>query len=123
MDDIRPTKEQTEAALRAGWTAEEAARGYTVVNYDGTGLLQIEAIGEMGVFGSDDEACFQAARDGVKIIPVEELPQGFDRRYFGWIDTAENRAAIAAYAQKQDFHIENPAQKKRKKAPRARRSR
>lgn len=97
MNDTRPTKEQTEAAIRAGWTPEEAARGYTVVDYDGTGLLQIEAIGEMRVFDSDEAACLQAVRDGVKIIPVNELPARFERRYFGWIDTKENRAAIAAY--------------------------
>lgn len=116
MNDIRPTKEQTEAAVRAGWMPEEAARGYTTVDYDGTGLLEIQAIDEMRVFDSDEAACLQAARDGVKIIPVNELPAGFERRYFGWIDTKENRAAIAAYVKERQApqHKHNPRKKRHK---------
>ena len=77
-----------------------------MVNYDGTGMLEIQRIDEMGVFESDDEAVDQAIRDGYKIIPVEELPKEFDRRYPGWIDTPENRAAIQAYT---DLHIKSAA--------------
>ena len=36
-------------------------------------------------------------KDGIAIIPVDELPENFTRRYFGWIDTPENRERIAAF--------------------------
>lgn len=54
-------------------------------------------------FGADFEntdylAAKEAKRIGFcKIIPVKELPKGFDMRYFGWIDTLENRKAIENY--------------------------
>ena len=75
----------------------QVKNGYGIFNYDGTGMMEIQRIDEMGVFATDDEAVDQAIRDGYKVIPVEELPKGFDRRYPGWIDTPENRAAIQAY--------------------------
>ncbi len=121
MDDIRPTIEQTEAAVRAGWTQEEAARGYAIVDYDGTGLLHIEAIGEMCVFDSDEAACLQAARDGVKIIPVSQLPKNFEWRYFGWLDTKENRDAIIAHTKRYCTpQHQRPRHRKRHKGGRSR---
>ena len=121
MDDIRPTVEQTEAAVRAGWTQEIAERGYAVVDYDGTGLLHIEAIDEMRVFDSDEAACLQAARDGVKIIPIDQLPKNFEWRYFGWLDTKENRNAITAYTKKYCVpRKQRPRRKKRHKGGRSR---
>lgn len=70
--------------------------GYAVTQCDCIGL-EIERIDDERVFPSDEEAVEQAIKDGVKIIPVEELPENFDRRYLGWIDTSENRAAIQKY--------------------------
>lgn len=80
------------------WGVEDVNNGYAVFDYDCTGMLQIEAIGDVWGNDADDEAMVaQAIKDGVKIIPVEELPEKFDRRYLGWIDTPENRQKIEEY--------------------------
>ena len=70
---------------------------YDIFDFDGTGMLEIEKIDEENVFTDDEEAVEQAIKDGIKIIPIEELPENFDRRYLGWIDTEENRKRIAEY--------------------------
>lgn len=80
------------------WGVELVNKGYSIFNYDGTGMLQIEEIDVVYAFnGNDDKAARQAAQDGIKIIPIKELPINFDRKYFGWIDTPENRMAIQEY--------------------------
>ena len=73
------------------------SRGYDIFDFDGTGMLEIEKIDEMNMFDSDKDAVEQAIKDGIKIIPVEELPENFDRKYLGWIDTPENRETIKRY--------------------------
>ena len=75
-------------------------KGYDIFDFDGTRMLEIEKIDELNMFESDDEAVKQAIKDGVKIIPIEELPENFDRKYLGWIDTEENRKAIKAYCER-----------------------
>lgn len=70
--------------------------GYAIADCMGIGD-EIEMISDDGVFESDEEAVQQAIKDGVKLIPVEELPENFDRRYLGWIDTPENRQKILSY--------------------------
>ena len=72
-------------------------KGYDIFDFDGTGTLEIEKIDEENVFTDDEEAVEQAIKDGIKIIPIEELPENFDRKYLGWIDTEENRKRIAEY--------------------------
>ena len=72
-------------------------KGYDIFDFDGTGMLEIEKIDEENVFTDDEEAVEQAIKDGIKITPIEELPENFDRRYLGWIDTEENRKRIAEY--------------------------
>lgn len=79
---------------------EDMTKGYTIADFDGTGLLEIQRVDAAGIFESDDEATEQAIKDGVKVIPVEELPEKFERRYLGWIDTPENRKAIEEYCRK-----------------------
>lgn len=74
-------------------------KGYGVFDYDGTGLLEIQKLDNRNRFKTDEEAVTQAIKDGVKIIPVDELPWNFDRRYLGWIDTPENRVAIDKYCE------------------------
>ena len=76
------------------------SKGYEVTDYDGTGLLEIQTVDLDGIFETDSEAVKQAIKDGIKIIPVEELPKNFERLYLGWIDTLENRKRIEAYAGK-----------------------
>lgn len=71
-------------------------KGYGIVDFDGTGMLEIQTL-DLLKFASDDEAVEQAVKDGIKIIPVKELPENFERRYYGWVDTPENRKRIAEY--------------------------
>lgn len=78
------------------WGIDNCNKGYAIFNFDGTGMLEIEAIADVGCF-DDDEATEQAIKDGIKIIPIEELPENFDRKYLGWIDTEENRKRINEY--------------------------
>lgn len=81
---------------------EVEPKGYAAVDYDGTGMLEIQRIDDEAVFPDDEAAVAQAIKDGVAIIPVDELPENFDRRYLGWIDTPENRERIRAYCGKED---------------------
>ena len=81
------------------WGVELCNKGYDIFNYDGLGLLEIEAISDVDAF-DDDEAVNHAIADGVKIIPVEELPEKFDKKFLGWIDTPENRRNILEYVDK-----------------------
>ena len=110
----KPTKEQIEWAMDDGWSREVAERGYDIFDFDGIGLLEINRIDceyvgweDDGYTEVTDEDCaIEAERSGFcKIIPVDELPDPFiiygdDRRYFGWVDTPENRKAIKEYCDK-----------------------
>ena len=103
-----PTEEGIKYAMEQGWSKEQAERGFEIFNFDGTGMLEIEAITDCYIKGGydDDEASKEAERIGYcKIIPIDELPNpfiydGISRRYFGWIDTPENRKAIEDYCKK-----------------------
>lgn len=79
------------------WGIENCNKGYDIFDFDGTGLLEINRIDEVNAFEDDEEAVEQAIKDGVKIIPIEELPDNFDRKYLGWIDTKDNRKRITEY--------------------------
>lgn len=97
-----PTEEGIKFAMEYGWTREQAERGFEIFDFDGLGLLEIEAICDCYPDGDyDDEAAAkEAERIGYcKIIPVNELPDPFiingaSRRYYGWVDTPENRKQI-----------------------------
>lgn len=93
--NIRPTQRMIDIYID-DW-GENAKYGYAIFDFDGTGLLEIEMINDMEIFNGDEEAVEQAIKDGIKIIPIEELPDNFDRSYLGWIDTPENRKAIEGY--------------------------
>ena len=106
---IKPTEEQIECGMEWGWSREQCERGYDIFDYDGTGLLEINRIddvfvgfGEDGSTEVDDNDCaVEAERSGFcKIIPIDELPENFNRRYFGWIDTPENRNNIKKWCVK-----------------------
>lgn len=75
------------------------SKGYDIFDFDGTGMLEIQKIDTSKRFKNDEEAVEQAIKDGIKIIPVEELPENFDRRYLGWIDTEENRKQIKLWCE------------------------
>lgn len=70
---------------------------YFISDFDGTGMLEIQKNDENSVYQTDAEAVEAAVADGISIISVEELPETFDRRYFGWLDTPENRQKIKEY--------------------------
>lgn len=91
----RPTQEMIDAYI-SDW-GEVAKYGYAIFDFNCTGMLEIEMINAMEIFDGDEEAVKQAIKDGIKIIPIEELPDNFDRCYLGWIDTSENRKAIEEY--------------------------
>lgn len=93
--NIRPTQRMIDIYID-DW-GENAKYGYAIFDFDGTGLLEIGMINDMEIFNGDEEAVEQAIKDGIKIIPIEELPDNFDRSYLGWIDTPENRKAIEGY--------------------------
>lgn len=78
--------------------------GYNVTDFGGGGMLEIQMVDDMARFESDDEAVEAAMADGVRIIPVEELPECFERRYLGWLDTPANRERIAEWAESHDRH-------------------
>ena len=82
------------------WGVEIVNKGYDIFDYDGTGLLDIERIDEIGAFNTDKEATEQAIKDGIKIIPISELPINLceSMKFYGWIDTPENRKALEVYA-------------------------
>lgn len=61
---------------------------------------EIEACVSEGLFESDEDAVQQAIRDGIKLIPVKELPKNFECQYLGWIDTPKNRQMIANYCKR-----------------------
>lgn len=82
------------------WGKDVVNRGYDIFDWDGTGLLQIERIDEIGAFDGDEDAARDAENTGFcKIIPVSELPKDFSERYYCWIDTPENRKNIDMYCQ------------------------
>ena len=106
-----PTEDGVKFAMESGWTREQAKRGFEIFDYDGSGLLEIECIGDAYVekredghyystYFDDEEAAKEAERIGFcKIIPVDELPNPFiinenNCRWFGWVDTPENRKNI-----------------------------
>ena len=75
-------------------------KGYVIAAFDFTDMLEVERDDSMNVFEDDEQAVEAAVTDGIKIIPVDELPDNFDRRYYGWIDSPENRRAIQQYCDK-----------------------
>ena len=89
------------------WGIDAVNKGYDIFEFNFTGILEIEKIDDLQIFESDKEAVEQAIKDGVKIIPLDELPKEMVREglfYLGWIDTPENRKAIEDYCEMQNDH-------------------
>lgn len=82
------------------WGVDSVNKGYEIFDFNGTGMLEVNKINSVMAFCSSYYAVKQAIKDGIKIIPVEELPENFDRKYLGWIDTPENRNMIKKYCNK-----------------------
>lgn len=100
---VYPTEEEVSMLLDEGWSILQSVLGFGIFNYNGYGLLNVENI---GAFNCDEDEAKEAERIGYcKIIPVDELPynfyiDGYDARYFGWVDTPDNRKAIKEYCKK-----------------------
>lgn len=78
------------------WGIAGCNKGYAVFDSDNRGILQIEQIDDVNAFNGDNEkAVEQAIKDGIKIIPVEELPENMPDKWYGYIDTPKNRERIA----------------------------
>ena len=75
----------------------EVRKGYVIAAFNFTDMLEVERDDSMNVYENDKQAVEAAVADGIRIIPVDELPENFDRRCYGWIDTPENRRAIQRY--------------------------
>lgn len=111
-----PTEEGIKYAMKEGWTREQAERGFEIFDFDGLGLLEIEAICDCYPDGDydDEEAAREAERIGYcKIIPAEEIPKTFilndyPRNYYGWIDTPENRKKIKEIS---DYYVKQEENK------------
>ena len=97
-------EEEVEAMVEE-WGIENCNKGYSIFDFDGTGMLEVNKIDYLCVFEDDEAAVEQAIKDGMTFIPVEELPENFERRYLGWIDTPENRKQIELWCgyQASDF--------------------
>lgn len=90
--------EETVQDIVKEWGAELCNKGYDIFNYDGTGLLEVEDIGDVDAYDCD-EAVLQAIKDGILIIPIDQLPANMPEHmcFYGWIDTQENRENIERY--------------------------
>lgn len=106
----KPTEKHIKYAIKEGWEREEAERGYTIFSLGDNGPLHVERIDDAYSPNDDidDEDCAkEAEKNGYcKIIPVSELPvvmyyMGRDLRFFGWVDTPENREHIKRFFSEQ----------------------
>ena len=81
------------------WGADDCNKGYAIFDYNCTGLLELCKIDDVDAFDTDYEASVEAEKDGIKIIPVEELPDDMpDGMEHGrWIDTEEDRKNIIEF--------------------------
>ena len=59
----------------------EVRKGYVIAAFNFTNMLEVERDDSMNVFEDDEQAVEAAVADGIKIIPVDESPENFDRRY------------------------------------------
>lgn len=86
------------------WGVKRCESGYATVDWEGLGLARIEKIDELRVFSSDNAAINQAIKDGVKLIPLRDLPDGLpdDMYSRGWVDNLTNRMNIKKYVQDAD---------------------
>lgn len=106
-----PAEVEVAILLDEGYSILQSVLGFGIFNYNGYGLLNVESI---GAFNYDEDAAREAERIGYcKIIPVDKLPYNFyidghDVRFFGWVDTPDNRKTIKEYCKK----LENESKKK-----------
>ena len=62
---------------------DEHRKGYVIAAFNFTDMLEVERDDSMNVYEDDEQAVEAAVADGIRIILVDELPENFDRRYYG----------------------------------------
>lgn len=84
------------------WGVDNCNKGYAIFNYEGLDLEELCAIDDVDAFKSDEQAVIEAKKDGIKIIPKEELPEDmpYGMEYHQWVDTEENRKNIFEYCER-----------------------
>ena len=70
-------------------------KGYDIVADRTTGILKLISL-DM-VFKTLQEAVEQAVKDGLRIIPAEEVPDKLREKKEAWLDTYINRQKITEY--------------------------
>ena len=103
-------KDKDIKSLLNEWGADVVNKGYApfyasgsevVINY----ALHIEAIGDVGAFTCDFEACRQAEKDGLGLKFIDDI-DGLEKGFY--IDTPENRMLCEkVLAEKPEMRIEN----------------
>lgn len=81
---------------------DTTGKGYLIVDYDDTGLLNIQRDDDLRVFPDDESAIVAAVTDGIRVIPEEELPENFVLKGPGWLDTPQNRKRIEDWCKTSD---------------------
>lgn len=76
--------------------------GYVIVKNAECGAFEVVKDDESDIFETDEQAVEQAIKDGVKIIPENELAK-FPKHELGWVDTVKNRETIRFYTE--DFYL------------------
>lgn len=100
FNSIRPTAEQISIGIENGWGMDVALKGYSDATSDDidSRLTVIEKIDVMDVFKGDFEAAEQAEKDGMKLIPENELTFNPEKDYpyntHRYIDNEENRTVL-----------------------------
>ena len=72
-------------------------KGYSIKAFNDDGIESVYTLFEVSAFSDDSDAVEAAVKDGVKIIPVGHLPNNFYDRWYGYVDTPENRKRIYKY--------------------------
>lgn len=117
---IKPNEKMKAVGREEGLSGLDVMRGYGI--FDQNGILEINRYNCMYVGTGIDEynnvtnedCAVQAQKCGYcSIIPVDELPkhmmyEGKDRRYYGYVDTPENRERIRQFYPMADRKIKKP---------------
>lgn len=87
--------------------ADNCNRGYIVVNDYTPDLLRIKPIFDVGAFLNVEDAALAAKENGMKIIPLEELPELIpdSMKFYGWIDTELNRILLQKLCDKLTVYV------------------
>lgn len=93
--------------LQAYAITDAEKHGYHIACTDG--MLEIQRIEKLNRFASNAAAAKQAYRDGIRIIPPDQLPAGFPYRRYGWIDTPSNRVIITEFTKHYEPKLDNNA--------------